>query len=126
MAVGVDRRAMFIALAGAAVISFSPVFYVYSNTNPSTGAFFRMLYAFPILACLAFLVRKSDTRSSRVRWMAFGAGLILAPDMLSYHNSMNFIGIGVATLIGNSQVILVTLVSWNCLLYTSPSPRDRG
>ena len=70
-----------------------------------------MLYAFPILAFLAFFVRKSDTVLTDT-WMAFGAGLILAPDMLSYHISMNFIGIGVATLIGNSQVLLVTLVSW--------------
>jgi len=61
---------------------------------------------------LAYLVRKSDTRSSRTRWTAFGAGLILAPDMLSYHSSMIFIGIGIATLIGNSQVIIVTLASW--------------
>ena len=107
-----DRRTMLIALAGAVAISFSPVFYVYSDTNPSTGAFFRMLYALPALALLAYLVRKSDTRSSRTRWTAFGAGLILAPDMLSYHSSMIFIGIGIATLIGNSQVIIVTLVSW--------------
>ena len=103
---------MLIALAGAVAISFSPVFYVYSNTNPSTGAVFRMLYALPALALLAYLVRKSDTRSSRTRWTAFGAGLILAPDMLSYHSSMIFIGIGIATLIGNSQVIIVTLASW--------------
>jgi len=103
---------MLIALAGAVAISFSPVFYVYSDTNPSTGAFFRMLYALPALALLAFLVRKADTRSSRTRWTAFGAGLILAPDMLSYHSSMIFIGIGIATLIGNSQVIIVTLASW--------------
>ena len=107
-----DRRTMLIALAGAVAISFSPVFYVYSDTNPSTGAFFRMLYALPALALLAYLVRKSDTRSSRTRWTAFGAGLILAPDMLSYHSSMIFIGIGIATLIGNSQVIIVTLASW--------------
>ena len=107
-----DRRTMLIALAGAVAISFSPVFYVYSATNPSTGAFFRMLYALPALALLAYLVRKSDTRSSRTRWTAFGAGLILAPDMLSYHSSMIFIGIGIATLIGNSQVIIVTLASW--------------
>jgi drug/metabolite transporter (DMT)-like permease len=103
---------MLIALAGAVIISFSPVFYVYSDTNPSTGAFFRMLYALPALALLAYLVRKSDTRSSRTRWTAFGAGLILAPDMLAYHSSMIFIGIGIATLIGNSQVIIVTLASW--------------
>ena len=112
MSVDSDRRTMLIALAGAVAISFSPVFYVYSDTNPSTGAFFRMLYALPALALLAYLVRKSDTRSSRTRWTAFGAGLILAPDMLSYHSSMIFIGIGIATLIGNSQVIIVTLVSW--------------
>ena len=121
MAVETDRRAMLIALAGAAVISFSPVFYIYSDTNPSTGAFFRMLYALPALALLAFIVRKSDTRSSRMRWMAFGAGLLLAPDMLSYHISMIFIGIGIATLIGNSQVIIVTLVSWK-LLGEKPNP----
>jgi len=102
-------------------ISFSPVFYVYSDTNPSTGAFFRMLYALPALALLAYLVRKSDTRSSRTRWTAFGAGLILAPDMLSYHSSMIFIGIGIATLIGNSQVIIVTLASWK-LFGEKPNP----
>ncbi len=112
MTANADRRTMLIALAGAVAISFSPVFYVWSGTNPSTGAFFRMLYALPALALLAHLVRKSDTRSSRTRWTAFGAGLILAPDMLSYHSSMIFIGIGIATLIGNSQVIIVTLASW--------------
>ena len=83
-----DRRTMLIALAGAVAISFSPVLYVFSGTNPSTGAFFRMLYALPALALLAYLVRSADTRSSRTRWMAFGAGLILAPDMLSYHLSL--------------------------------------
>lgn len=121
MAVDTDRRAMLIALTGAAIISFSPVLYIYSDTNPSTGAFFRMLYALPALALLAILVRKADTRSSRTRWAAFGAGLILAPDMLSYHISMIFIGIGIATLIGNSQVIIVTLVSWK-LFDEKPNP----
>ena len=121
MTVDLDRRTMLIALAGAVAISFSPVFYVYSDTNPSTGAFFRMLYARPALALLVYLVRKSDTRSSRTRWTAFGAGLILAPDMLSYHSSMIFIGIGIATLIGNSQVIIVTLASWK-LFGEKPNP----
>ena len=121
MTADLDRRTMLVALAGAVAISFSPVFYVYSDTNPSTGAFFRMLYALPALALLAFLVRKADTRSSRTRWTAFGAGLILAPDMLSYHSSMIFIGIGIATLIGNSQVIIVTLASWK-LFGEKPNP----
>ena len=76
MAVDLDRRPMLIALAGATAISFSPVLFIYSDTNPSTGAFFRMLYALPALALLAYLVRNADTRSSRTRWLAFGAGLV--------------------------------------------------
>ena len=90
MAVETDRRAMLIALTGAAVISFSPIFYIYSNTNPATGAFFRMVYALPVLALLAYFVRKSDTRSSRTRWMAVGAGLLLGPDMVAYHISVSY------------------------------------
>ncbi len=121
MTVDLDRRPMLIALAGAVAISFSPVLYVYSDTNPSTGAFFRMLYALPALALLAYLVRNADTRSSRTRWLAFGAGLLLAPDMLVYHSAMIFIGIGIATLIGNSQVIIVTLASWK-LFGEKPNP----
>ena len=121
MNVDVNRRPMLIALAGAVLISFSPVLYVFSGTNPSTGAFYRMLYALPVLALLAYLVRNADTRSSRTRWLAFGAGLLLAPDMLVYHSAMIFIGIGIATLIGNSQVIIVTLASWK-LFGEKPNP----
>ena len=121
MAVDSDRRTMLIALAGAAAISFSPVLYMFSDTNPSTVAFYRMLYALPALALLAYLVRNADTRSSRTRWLAFGAGLLLAPDMLVYHSAMIFIGIGIATLIGNSQVIIVTLASWK-MFGEKPNP----
>lgn len=121
MAVTTDRQALIFALGGAISVSFSPVFYIFSDTNPSTGAFFRMLYALPALAILAYLTRSDDQRSSRTRWMAFGAGLILAPDMLSYHSSMIFIGVGIATLLGNSQVIIVTLVSWR-LFGERPNP----
>ena len=121
MTVDVNRRPMLIALAGAVLISFSPVLYVFSGTNPSTGAFYRMLYALPVLGLLAYLVRNADTRSSRTRWLAFGAGLLLAPDMLVYHSAMIFIGIGIATLIGNSQVIIVTLASWK-LFGEKPNP----
>ena len=112
---------MLIALSGAVAISFSPVFFVASETNPSTGAFFRMLYALPILLILAFYSRRKDMRSPRTRWMAFAAGLILAPDMLAYHSSMIFIGIGIATLLGNSQVFIVTLASWK-LFGERPNP----
>ena len=107
-----DRRTMLIALAGATVISFAPFLYIRSDTTPLTGAFFRMLYALPLLGLLVWISKKEDPRNTNSRWLAFGAGILLAIDFAGYHSAIDYIGSGIATLIGNSQVIIVTLVTW--------------
>ena len=107
-----DRRTMLIALAGATVISFAPLLYIRSDTTPLTGAFYRMLYALPLLGLLVWTSKKEDPRNSNSRWLAFGAGVLLAIDFVGYHSAIDYIGSGIATMIGNSQVIIVTLVSW--------------
>lgn len=103
---------MLIALAGATVISFAPLLYIRSDTTPLTGAFYRMLYALPLLGLLVWTSKKEDPRESNSRWLAFGAGILLAIDFAGYHSAIDYIGSGIATMIGNSQVIIVTLVSW--------------
>ena len=112
MATAEDRRTMLIALAGATVISFAPLLYIRSDTTPLTGAFYRMLYALPLLGLLVWASKKEDPRESNSRWLAFGAGILLAIDFAGYHSAIDYIGSGIATMIGNSQVIIVTLVSW--------------
>ena len=112
MATVEDRRTMLIALAGATVISFAPLLYIRSDTTPLTGAFYRMLYALPLLGLLVSTSKKEDPRNSNSRWLAFGAGVLLAIDFVGYHSAIDYIGSGIATMIGNSQVIIVTLVSW--------------
>mgnify|MGYP001167617451 FL=1 len=107
-----DRRTMLIALGGATLISFAPLLYIQSETTPLTGAFFRMAYALPLLAALIVLLNREDTRDTRARMLTFAAGILLAIDFLGYHSAIDFIGSGIATLIGNSQVIIVTLSSW--------------
>ncbi|MBJ32532.1 MAG: hypothetical protein CMB69_00915 [Euryarchaeota archaeon] len=107
-----DRRTMLIALAGATVISFAPFLYIRSDTDPLTGAFYRMLYALPLLGLLVWISKKEDPRNTNSRWLAFGAGILLAIDFAGYHSAIDYIGSGIATLIGNSQVIIVTLVTW--------------
>ena len=107
-----QRRVMGIALFGALAISFAPMLYLFSGVNALTGAFFRMLYALPLLGIIILLFKKHDCRTSRTRLIAFGAGIILAFDFASYHSAIDWVGSGIATLIGNSQVIIVTLVSW--------------
>ncbi len=107
-----DRRIMLIALFGAMLLSFAPLLYIQSDTSPLTGAFFRMLYALPILIFLVWYLNQDDQRERKDRMLAFSAGLLLAIDFAGYHSAIDYIGSGIATLIGNSQVIIVTLVSW--------------
>ena len=107
-----DRRIMLIALFGAMLLSFAPLLYIRSDTSPVTGAFFRMLYALPILIFLVWYLNRDDPRGIRNRALAFSAGLLLAIDFVGYHSAIDYIGSGIATLIGNSQVVIVTLVSW--------------
>ncbi len=107
-----DRRIMLIALFGAMLLSFAPLLYIQSDTSPITGAFFRMLYALPILIFLVWYLNQDDQRERKHRMLAYSAGLLLAIDFAGYHSAIDYIGSGIATLIGNSQVIIVTLASW--------------
>ena len=109
------RKNMLIALLGSAILSFAPLIYIFTDTNPITGAFFRMFYALPILVLLVFFSKSRDTRDFKSRQLTFIAGLFLAVDFLAYHTAIDYIGTGIATMIGNSQVIIVTIISWKFL-----------
>lgn len=115
MLVDKGRKNMVVALFGSAVLSFAPLIYKFTETNPVTGAFFRMIYALPILILLVYFSKSLDIRSSKSRQLTFLAGLFLALDFLAYHTAIDYIGTGIATMIGNSQVIIVTLISWKFL-----------
>ena len=84
MSVDEDRKNMLIALFGSTLISFAPLLYQYSDTNPVTGAFFRMSYALPFLALIIFFSKSKDTRSRRSRFLTFYAGLIISLDFLRF------------------------------------------
>ena len=77
------RSLMGIALAGATAISFAPMLYAISGEGPLTGAFFRMLYAIPVLWFMSVVWGGADERKGRRKLMAFGAGLVLAFDFVS-------------------------------------------
>jgi drug/metabolite transporter (DMT)-like permease len=100
------------ALVGAVLISFSAIFFALSEASPVTGAFFRMAYALPILFLLWFARRSQDRRPRSRHWIAIGAGLALAADIVAWHTSIGFIGTGLATLIANTAVIFVALGAW--------------
>ena len=106
------QKAMAIAMFGGVVVSFAPILYTLSNANPLTGAFFRMVYALPFLGFIIWFRSVDDSRSINTRLIAIIAGFAFSLDFLSYHSAVDWIGTGIGTLIGNSQVIIVTLMSW--------------
>ena len=103
-------------LAGALAISFSAILYRYSEVSPSTGAFFRCLWALPPLWLIARLEdRRFGPRLRRSRLIAWSAGAFFAADLILWHHAIEHVGAGLATVLGNTQVVLVALLAWAVL-----------
>src|SRR5215208_5185312 len=115
-ATALGRRPVLVVLVGALAIAFSGILYRLAEVSPSTGAFFRCLWALPLLWLLA---RREDgrfgPRSRRSRLLAFAAGALFAADLVLWHHSIEQVGAGLATVLGNTQVVLVALLAWALL-----------
>lgn len=98
-------------LAGVAFVSFSPIYVRLAALPPTTAGFFRAAYALPFLLALTVL-RGRDRRAPRVRLQAVAAGVFLGVDLALWHRSIDLIGAGPATVLGNTQVIFVGLFAW--------------
>src|SRR5207244_4766106 len=75
------------ALVGAFCIAFSGILFRLAHVSPSTGAFFRCLWALPPLWWLARREdRRYGPRSPRVRLYAALAGAFFAVALLAWHH----------------------------------------
>jgi drug/metabolite transporter (DMT)-like permease len=107
------RRPALVAVAGAMAIAFSGILYRLAEVSPSTGAFFRCLYALPPLYLLArWEDRRLGARPRRARLLAYLAGAFFAVDLIVWHHAIEAVGAGLATVLGNTQVVLVGLIAW--------------
>jgi len=112
------------ALAGALAISFSGILFRVAHVSPSTGAVFRCLYALPVLWPLARLEdRRYGPRPLKQRALAWVAGLLFAVDLVAWHEGIEQVGAGLATVLGNLQVVLVGVLAW-LILRERPSNRS--
>ena len=112
-----DRRPVVAveAAAGAFAIAFSAILFRLAHVSPSTGAFFRCLYAVPVLALVARAERRRAPAASphgRERALAAVAGVWLAADLIVWNHSIDAIGAGLATVLSNTQVVMVALAAW--------------
>lgn len=103
------------AAAGALAIAFSAILFRLAHVSPSTGAFFRCLYAIPALALVARVEGRraaADGAHGRERALAALAGVWLAADLILWNHAIDAIGAGLATVLSNTQVVMVALAAW--------------
>ena len=101
------------AALGAACISSSAILVTLAHVGPATTAFYRCALALPALIPLA--VAEQHRRGSRPlenRLYAVLAGLFLAVDLVLWNHSIADVGAGVATVLGNLQVLFVAVLAW--------------
>jgi drug/metabolite transporter (DMT)-like permease len=109
----IAARPRLAALLGAMSISFSGIFYRWSEVSPSTGTVFRCLFGLPFLAAVAYVERRKfgPLPATTVR-LALIAGAFFAGDLTFWHHAIEYVGAGLATVLGNLQVLIVALVAW--------------
>ncbi len=109
-------RPVLAGVLGALVIAFSAILVRLADVSPSTAAVFRCAYALPVLALLAWLERRRyGARPLRERMLCWVAGVLFAADLTFWHHSIEAVGAGLATVLGNTQVVLVGLLAWLAL-----------
>jgi drug/metabolite transporter (DMT)-like permease len=105
-----------IALAGALTIAFSAILVHQAGVHPATAAIYRCAYAVPVLGLLAWLERRRyGPRGAGQQRLALVAGLFFAADLVFWHQAIADVGAGLATVLGNLQVVIVPFAAWAVL-----------
>lgn len=104
---------MLAGIVGALVIAFSGILVRLADVAPATAALFRCAYAVPVLGLLVLRERRrSGPVPWKVRRLSLVAGLCLAVDLVIWHYAIDAVGAGLATVLGNLQVLVVGLAAW--------------
>ena len=107
---------MLAGVCGALAIAFSAVLVRLADESPSTAAVFRCVYAVPLLAVLAaWETRAYGRRPARDHWIGAIAGVLFSADLILWHHAIADVGAGLATVLGNLQVVLVAFAAWAVL-----------
>ncbi len=94
-------------------IAFSGIFYRYADVSPSTGTVYRAVFGLPLLLLVAWAERRRyGPLPGRARRYAVIAGIFFAGDLMFWHHAIEYVGAGLATVLGNLQVLVVGVVAW--------------
>lgn len=101
-------RPEILLIIGAFLISFSSVFVKISHVSPLISAFYRVFFGG--LCLLPACMIKKDFKKRGLKNNAFAAvcGFLFALDLGAWHLSIHYIGPGLATILANFQVFILS------------------
>ena len=122
--ISLNKDLLFL-VAGALVLGFSPVFVKVAAVGPAIAGFYRVLIGGIILLILSAIKREVLWNGwPSFRLVALG-GVLFALDLTLWHRSIDYVGPGLATILGNFQIFFLALfgvlfigekINWKFLL----------
>ncbi len=103
---------MLRVLAGAVLISFAAIFVPLSGVASAPAAFYRVAIGAVALITLALARGERLRISPHFAFYVLITGVAFACDLVLWHLSIYRVGPGIATLLPNFQVVLLTLAGW--------------
>ncbi|CAN5644613.1 DMT family transporter [soil metagenome] len=101
------------ALLAAGFIAASGVIYRFADVTADTATFFRAFYGLPLLVAVAIVERRRHPPLPlKARLLAVVAGAFFALDLFFWHHAIDAVGAGMATVLGNLQVVVVAIAAW--------------
>jgi drug/metabolite transporter (DMT)-like permease len=108
-----NSRLGWIALAGSILaISWSPIFVRLADVGPQASAFWRMVFALPVLWAWSRLEdTPGSTEPAKARGIGFVAiaGLLFAVDLLFFHAALAHTSVTNAVFVGNLASVFAVL-----------------
>ncbi|WP_459943989.1 DMT family transporter [Desulfocastanea catecholica] len=97
----------FQVLCGAFLISFSGIFVKLADVPPTASAFYRVFFGAIFLLCATLWFKDFKKLIPVELLLITFCGFAFALDLFFWHESIMYIGPGLATLLGNFQVFLL-------------------
>lgn len=104
-------RALGFIIFGATMVSFTSVFVELAHVGPTVSAFYRMLFGGVILLVISLIRRDRLWFGIKSLWIPFLCAFLFSLDLFFWHRSINFVGPGLATILGNMQVFFVAILA---------------
>jgi len=106
---------LLLLIFGAVCISFAPVFVKLvgaERLGPTAMGFWRTLFGGLILFGIASAQGRRLILSRRLYVFSLLAGFIFFLDLFFWHRSVIYIGAGMSTILGNTQVFMTAVISF--------------